>query len=188
MSYLLDTHVWIQRALGLDLPPLVDDILYQYEDSLAISDISIWEAAKLIELGRLKLEVSPASFFQLAITPSLKVIPITPEIAIQIVSLESTGFHKDPADQLIVATALTHKLHLISADSRIRKWGQVPMVWRTYHHPEYASKHSAIPPTTIAPKSPSDTGFRDNWTSPDGLPKRRFGPESGDVGPRGERL
>ncbi len=142
VSYLLDTHAWIQRALGLDVPPLVDDILNQYENTLAISDISIWEAAKLIELGRLKLEVSLANFFHLAITPSLKVIPVTPDIAIELVGLESTGFHKDPADQLIVATALAHKLHLISADSRIRKWGQVPMAWRTYHHPEEASKHS----------------------------------------------
>jgi len=45
--------------------------------------------------------------------------------------LEKSGFHKDPADQIIVATALVHQLHLISDDARIRKWGGVPLLWRT---------------------------------------------------------
>ena len=102
MTHLLDTHAWIQRALGEHLPPLVNQTLTRHAETLAIADISLWEAAKLVELGRLQLSIPLAEFFRLAITPELTVLPITPAIAERVTALEAAGFHKDPADQLIV--------------------------------------------------------------------------------------
>lgn len=131
MTHLLDTHAWIQRALGEPLPSVVDEILNRHAGGLAIADISLWEAAKLVELGRLELSIPLAEFFRLAITPELTVLPVSPAIAERVATLEASGFHKDPADQLIVATALVHGLRLVSDDARIRGWGGVPMVWRT---------------------------------------------------------
>jgi len=131
VTHLLDTHVWIQRALGEPLPPLVDKILEDHSDSLALADISLWEASKLVELGRLELSLPWSEFFRLALAPELTVLPVSPAIAERATTLEASGFHKDPADQLIVATALVHELRLISADSRIHQWGRVPLVWRT---------------------------------------------------------
>jgi PIN domain nuclease of toxin-antitoxin system len=131
MTHLLDTHAWIQRALGEPLPPLVDQALTRHAETLALADISLWEAAKLAELGRLQLSIPLAEFFRLAITPELTVLPVTPAIAERVTALEGSGFHKDPADQLIVATALVHRLRLISDDTRIRQWGGVPLLWRT---------------------------------------------------------
>lgn len=131
MTHLLDTHAWIQRALGEALPPLADHALRRYAQTLALADISLWEAAKLVELGRLQLSIPLAEFFRLAITPELTVLPVTPAVAERVTALEAAGFHKDPADQLIVATALVHGLRLISDDTRIRQWGGVPLLWRT---------------------------------------------------------
>ena len=131
MTLLLDTHAWIQRAIGEPIPRAAERVLGECPDELAIADISLWEAAKLVELGRLKLSVSLEEFFELAITPELTVLPVTPAIAERVSTLEASGFHKDPADQLIVATALVHRLRLISDDSRIRAWGRVPLLWRT---------------------------------------------------------
>lgn len=131
MTLLLDTHAWIQRALGEPIPSAVERILRECPDELAIADISLWEAAKLVELGRLNLSVSLEEFFSLAITPELTVLTVTPAIAERVSTLEASGFHKDPADQLIVATALVHRLRLISDDARIRAWGRVPLLWRT---------------------------------------------------------
>lgn len=131
MTHLLDTHAWIQRALGERLPPVVERTLADHADSLALADVSLWEAAKLVELGRLELNIAPAEFFRLAVTSELTVLPITTAIAERVATLESEGFHRDQADQLIVATALVHDLRLISDDSRIRQWGKVPMLWRT---------------------------------------------------------
>jgi PIN domain nuclease of toxin-antitoxin system len=131
MTHLLDTHVWIQRALDEPLPSLVDQTLTRHANTLALADISLWEAAKLVELGRLKVSVPLAEFFRLAITPELAILPVTPAIAERVTTLEGSGFHKDPADQLIVATALAHGLRLISDDTRIRQWGGVPLLWKT---------------------------------------------------------
>lgn len=131
MTHLLDTHAWIQIACGEKLPPLVVRTLKEISESLALADISLWEAAKLIELGRLQLSVPLSEFFRLALGPELIVLPVTPAIAEEVTRLEATGFHKDPADQLIVATARVHGLHLISDDNRIQQWGNVPMLWRS---------------------------------------------------------
>lgn len=131
VTHLLDTHAWIQIACGNKLPPLVVRTLKAHADSLALADISLWEAAKLIELGRLRLSVPLSEFFRLALGPELIVLPITPAISEEVTRLEESGFHKDPADQLIVATARVHGLHLISDDTRIQKWGKVPMLWRS---------------------------------------------------------
>ena len=75
MTHLLDTHAWIQRALGETLPPLVDQTLTRHAETLALADISLWEAAKLVELGRLELSIPLAEFFRLAIARELTVLP-----------------------------------------------------------------------------------------------------------------
>lgn len=130
MNFLLDTHTWIQRVLGEPLPATVEKVLEEAA-ILALADISLWEAAKLVELGRLEIDVSLEEFYRCALSPEIRILPITPAIATKASELEALGFHKDPADQLIVATALVHGLRLISDDSRIRQWGQVPLLWRT---------------------------------------------------------
>src|SRR6184192_964275 len=105
MTHLLDTHAWIQRAAGDALPPLVEETFELHGETLAIADISIWEVAKLVELGRLEMSVSLAEFYRLALSHELTVLPITAGIAQKVITLEGAGLHKDPADQLIVATA-----------------------------------------------------------------------------------
>ena len=132
MTHLLDTHAWNQRALGIGLPPLVEQTMAMQADSLAIADISLWEAVELVELGRLELSVPLAEFFRLAVTPELTMLPVSPAIAERVATLEASGLHKDPAEQLIVATALIHRLTLISDDSRIRQWAGVPILWKTF--------------------------------------------------------
>jgi PIN domain nuclease of toxin-antitoxin system len=131
MTYLLDTHAWVQRAGGIALPALAEETMRTAAGELAIADISLWEVAKLVELDRLEMGVSLEEFFEGAITPELRVLPITAAIAKKVTELNGLGFHKDPADQLIVATALVHGLRLISNDTLIRQWGGVPMLWRS---------------------------------------------------------
>jgi PIN domain nuclease of toxin-antitoxin system len=131
ITHLLDTHAWVQRAAGERLPILVEETFTLHPHSLAIADISLWEVAKLIELEKLEISVSLSEFFDLALTPDLTVLPITGPIAHEVTQLQAKGFHKDPADQLIVATALVHRLRLITNDTRIRQWNGLPLLWRT---------------------------------------------------------
>jgi PIN domain nuclease of toxin-antitoxin system len=59
--------------------------------------------------------------------PLITVLPLTTKIAAESVRL-GDDFPRDPADQIIVATARCHGLTLITADERIRKWGKVNLV------------------------------------------------------------
>jgi PIN domain nuclease of toxin-antitoxin system len=53
--------------------------------------------------------------------------PVTPQIVWRSVTLDWA--HKDPADRLIVATALEHKVTLVTHDKKISHWGGVPVFW-----------------------------------------------------------
>jgi PIN domain nuclease of toxin-antitoxin system len=85
--------------------------------SIAISDISLWEIAMLVDRGRLDPGTDAASFCRLATRArSLTVLPITIEIAARSVTL---SLHGDPADRLIAATAIQHRATLVTTDEQL---------------------------------------------------------------------
>ena len=82
----------------------------------------------MVEKGRLQVEGPLAAWIEALVQhPSLTVLPITARVAAESVQL-GPDFHKDPADQIIVATARCHGLRLVTADERIRRWGKVPLI------------------------------------------------------------
>ena len=123
----LDTHIWIwwvsQRdQLSKRLRVQLDEA---EEDSLAVSVISCWEVAKLVERGRLELGLSVESWLQTALAyPSIRLIDLLPEIAVASTQLPGT-FHRDPADQIIVATAIVLGCPLATVDKRIATYEHV---------------------------------------------------------------
>ncbi len=93
-----------------------------------ISAITLWELVKMVERGRLQVD-RPLDVWlgEIEEHPLLAVLPVTARIAAESVSL-GDGFPRDPADQIIVATARCHGLALATADDRIRRWGRVSVV------------------------------------------------------------
>lgn len=124
---LLDTHIWIWLADENDrLTKQQRRIIEHHRDSgLGVSIISCWEVAKLVEYGRLKLSCPVDEWMEAAITlPGVRLLKLTPRIAV--VSTRLPGdFHRDPADQLIVATARVHDLKLLTVDEKILKYEHV---------------------------------------------------------------
>lgn len=122
-SPLLDTHVWIWWMLGdPGLRPAEREAL----DALpadarpVISDISLWEFATLVDLGRININGSVEDWLRIAASPAtVRVQPITPGIVAEMNRLPAS-FHRDPADRLIVATARFLKLQLATKDRKIR--------------------------------------------------------------------
>jgi PIN domain nuclease of toxin-antitoxin system len=129
---LLDTHIllwWRSRPVKLSRRQR-DELLRceRASDTIAISGISLWEIANLAQKGRIEIP-TPVDLWlaRLEDDPMITILPITARVAAE--SARLTGsFHKDPADRLIVATALCHGLRLMTADARIRKWGGVPVL------------------------------------------------------------
>ena len=123
----LDTHafVWMAIAptkLSAKVLKVVND-----ESEFLIADITVWEISVLIHKQRLTLPLPFEEFMDLAIrSRNYKIAPLTPSIAILSSSLM---MHKDPADRLICATAIRHKVKLITKDKEIIRSGVVETVW-----------------------------------------------------------
>lgn len=70
--------------------------------------------------GRLEIMVGIRQVRENFLRQGLKEIAVSGEIGIRAVSLPD--FHKDPADRLIVATALEGDYQLVTADRKILAW------------------------------------------------------------------
>lgn len=124
---LLDTHIWVWLADESErLTALRRRILEDHRaDGLGVSAISCWEVAKLIEYDRLKLACAIEEWMEDALTlPGIQLIELTPLIAITSTKLPGK-FHRDPADQIIVATAQVYDLAVLTEDEKIMKYEHV---------------------------------------------------------------
>ena len=117
---LLDTHVlvWLDEAslrLGAKSVGIIDTAFQS--GKVAVSAISFWEVGMLIRKRRIRLEMDLRIWRDDFMRQGLIELPISGDIGIRAASLEK--FHGDPADRLIVATALHHTATLMTADERI---------------------------------------------------------------------
>ena len=124
---LLDTHIWIWWVHGderLDVR-LTNHLAQAESRGLGVSGISCWEVAKLVEYGRLELPCPVPEWFELALNyPGVRLLELTPEIAFESTCLPG-DFHRDPADQIIVATARAHNIPLATVDTKILAYTHV---------------------------------------------------------------
>jgi PIN domain nuclease of toxin-antitoxin system len=92
---------------------------------LAVSVISCWEVAKLVERKRLELNLQVGEWIQRALAyPGIHLLYLTPKIAVESTQLPPT-FHRDPADQIIVATSRVRGYPLLTADEKILEYAHV---------------------------------------------------------------
>ena len=92
---------------------------------IGISAISCWEVAKLVEIGRLKFKCSIEEWMSDSLKyPGIHLLELTPQISIESCNLPD-NFHKDPADQIIVATARSYDLFLLTSDIEILNYSYV---------------------------------------------------------------
>jgi PIN domain nuclease of toxin-antitoxin system len=120
---ILDTHIWIWWVD--DNPKLSSQnreiIQSEQDDGLGISIISCWEIAKLFEKNRLDLGISLEEWLENAINyHQIQVLHLSLPIILE--STRLSGFHADPADQIIVATARVHGVTLVTQDQKINHY------------------------------------------------------------------
>ena len=120
---LLDTHaaLWL-RAGDAKLGSLArSEIQRAWEaHEVAMSAMSFWEMAMLRAKGRISFPEDVGRWRLEQLGQGLIEIPVDGDIGIRASTL--TDFHADPADRIIVATALGgHRL--VTADERILAWG-----------------------------------------------------------------
>jgi len=122
----LDTHIWVWWVdHNARLTQKHQDWIQQYQSQgLGVSIIYGWEVAKLVELGRLTRSLAvdeclAATLAYVAVQQLELTIPIIIE------STKLTGFHRHPADKIIVATAKIHGCPVVTADAKILAYPEV---------------------------------------------------------------
>lgn len=119
---LLDTHVvlWLrggEARLGTRARREIDRAWQSGQ--VGVSAISFWEIAMLKERGRIEFLEDVGLWRRMQLEQGM--IEIAVDGAIGIRASKLADFHADPADRLIVATALDgHRL--VTADERILGW------------------------------------------------------------------
>jgi PIN domain nuclease of toxin-antitoxin system len=125
----LDTHVWVWWNAS---PDKLSNSARQAIDSseeIGICPISCWELTMLVSKGRIKLDRDVRTWIKEALPEDgCRLIPISPSIAVTAGTLNH-GFPGDPADRLIVATAMEINAALVTKDREIRDFQGVNALW-----------------------------------------------------------
>jgi PIN domain nuclease of toxin-antitoxin system len=124
---LLDTHIWVWWVAEPTRLSAAQTKHIQDNESLGlgVSVISCWEVAKLVEYSKLALATAITPWITGALAyPGVQLLELTPEIVIASTQLPPP-FHRDPADQMIVATARVLNIPLLTADGRILNYPHV---------------------------------------------------------------
>ena len=129
----IDTHVLVWLATGAR-QMISKKAMKRISEELVngqiwVSAISAWEIAMLVERERLLLSIDVESWLKkVGEINAIRFQPVTNKIALESVRLPGE-FHKDPADRMIVATARTMGLALVTADEKIQAYPHVNSVW-----------------------------------------------------------
>jgi PIN domain nuclease of toxin-antitoxin system len=125
----LDTHIliwWVNQSDRLRAGTV--ERIETESDAVAVSAISLWEIAKLVQGGRLQLSMPVEDWIEQALAyPKVVVVPLSPAIVVDSTRLPPP-FHKDPADELIVASARVLACPLITYDGKILNYPHVQLL------------------------------------------------------------
>jgi len=128
----LDTHVWVWWLSDpARLPERARRAVTEAADDKAVyvSAISAWEIAMLTSRGRLTFTMDAQDWIAKSeALPFLHFVPVDNAIAVRSVRL-TEPFHSDPADRMIVATAIIMGAPVVSGDAKIGNYPYVKSIW-----------------------------------------------------------
>ncbi len=127
IQLILDTHVflWImneENELSLEAKEIIEASII--DGSVAISAISLWEISMLHKRESIFLNQPCLTWIKRSLeAPGITLYPLTPEVTVESIFLPG-GFHGDPADRMIVATARVLGVPLLTRDQKILDYGK----------------------------------------------------------------
>jgi len=128
----LDTHAWVwfvsnPELLSRTAKEAVDASIEKKE--VFVSSISAWEVALLVGKGRLKLTMDVIEWIgKSEKLPFLTFLPVDNAIAVRSVALPEP-LHQDPADRIIIATAITIGAPVVTKDQKILDYPYAKGIW-----------------------------------------------------------
>lgn len=127
-TLLLDTHValWLDSGddrLRASTRGLIDGC-WRNGGTIFVSAVSAWEIALLVDTGRIDLDIPVAAWIERFLErPGIEAVPLDHRAASRSYQLHHLE-HRDPADRLLIATAIELACPLVTYDERIARFGK----------------------------------------------------------------
>lgn len=122
MRYLLDTCALIWLGMGGGDLGANAKRRIGVASSLHYSSISAWEIARLQKEGKIVIPSDPAAFLaDLSDMYGISAIPPNDDIMLRAAQLPDC--HRDPADRIIIATAISNGMAIVTGDSKFSQYG-----------------------------------------------------------------
>ncbi|MDY6823461.1 MAG: type II toxin-antitoxin system VapC family toxin [Thermodesulfobacteriota bacterium] len=120
---LLDTHIWVRWLISEDIGSELIELIENAEEA-CVSSISCWEVVLLANRGRIALSASAEQWINTALYEAQTTcLPIDRQTAVLAANLPD--HHRDPADRIIIATAIINGAQVISFDKQFRKYDEL---------------------------------------------------------------
>jgi PIN domain nuclease of toxin-antitoxin system len=125
---LLDTHValWLDSGderLRASTRTLIDGC-WQNGGAILLSSVTAWEIALLVDTGRIDLDLPVGAWIRRFLErPGVEAVLLGHQAASRSYQLHHLE-HRDPADRLLIATAIEFTCPLVTYDERIARFGQ----------------------------------------------------------------
>ena len=125
-TLLLDTHValWLDSGDDALRPPtraLIDDC-WRNGGTILLSAVSVWEIALLIDTRRIELDLPIEEWITRFVErPGIEALPLGHTAASRSYRLYQLE-HRDPADRLLIASAIERACPLVTYDERILRF------------------------------------------------------------------
>lgn len=125
---LLDTHIalWLDSQddrLGAGTQRTIDSA-WQEGGRIFLSAISVWEIAALVDKGSIELDLPVEDWVERFVSrPGLEAVALGHAAAARAYRLQGLE-HRDPADRLLIASAIELGCPLVTYDDRIRRFAR----------------------------------------------------------------
>lgn len=127
MEYILDTNALIFYLYNPErLSKVAVDIVYNENNQIYVSIVSLWEIAIKSSIGKLEIKNSMEEIAGICLKYKIELLAINPQHLDQIANLPQ--IHGDPFDRLIISQAIAENLTIVTRDSVIPQYG-VNTIW-----------------------------------------------------------
>jgi len=123
---LLDTHIvlWLDsgdKRLRRSTQALIDEA-WQRGETIYVSAVSVWEIALLVDMERIELDLPVDAWMERFLRrPGLAAVALEHSPAARSYALHRLE-HRDPADRLLIATAIDLDCPMVTYDDRMRRF------------------------------------------------------------------
>lgn len=121
MRLLLDTHIFYWSFYNPNRLSKKTIAIIKAAEEVYVSSASIWEMSIKVRLG--KMNGDPAELADYIAASGFKELPVWARHPLRVATMPM--YHTDPFDRLLIAQAMSEPLHLLTADAKLKVYGEL---------------------------------------------------------------